>query len=492
MHEHRFDGWLVGAVVVGTVLRFIHLGAAPLWFDETYTYQHLASPWHGFVGRVMQDNQAPIYYAIAKTWADVMGLSPWMIRIPGLLASVACIALVAALTHALAGVRAARTAAWLAAISPFLIQHAQDARPYALLAAFATADLLLLVRFVQGRSARLGFLWVTCAFAVVATHYYGIFFLAGQGLALLLLRPAPLRSWLPAGVAAGGLCAALVLFALHRAEGVFAGQYVYGVSAVPGVVWSMLTGYTLMPTSEQLHALGPRAILPFLPIALAALPAFVVVSWAGLRQLGSAGRVVLVMTLAVAFLVPFLYRLTAGAGVHPRYFAATIAPLLAVTAVGMTPNEWRSGRGVASIVLVLAMLYASFLHLRDTAHGREDIRGAGHWLDANVPENEEILITSTEMETLARFHWPNRRFRLFPSERGTVTPAEIPEAVADMPFEDRRAIFLVGRAWLSDPDGKLQTALADRYRSCSSVDVPGIRIHCYEADDAAALANAGR
>jgi hypothetical protein len=116
-------------------------------------------------------------------------------------------------------------------------------------------------------------------------------------------------------------------------------------------------------------------------------------------------------------------------------------------------------------VLVLAMLYATFLHLRDTAHGREDIRGAGQWLDANVPEDEEILITSTE----------------------------IPEAVSDMPFDDRsRSIFIVGRAWLSDPDGKLQTALADRYPTCSNVNLPGIRIHCYQADGAAALATAKR
>jgi len=292
---------------------------------------------------------------------------------------------------------------------------------------------------------------------------------------------------------AGGLCAALVLWALHSAQGIFAGQYVFGLTAMPGVVWSMLTGYTLMPTSEQLHTLGPPAILPFLPIALAALPAFLVVTLAGLRELGSAGRVVLLTTFAVALVAPFLYRLAAGAGVHPRYFAAAIGPILVVTAVGMTPAEWRSGRGVASIVLVLAMLYATFLHLRDTAHGREDIRGAGQWLDANVPEDEEILITSTEMEILARFHWPNRRFRLYPSEKGTVTPSEIPEAVSDLPFDDRsRSIFIVGRAWLSDPDGKLQTALADRYPTCSNVNLPGIRIHCYQADGAAALATAKR
>ena len=494
VRHHRFDPWVIAAIVVGMALRFVNLGAAPLWFDETYTFHHLVIPWDGWLQTVMKDNQAPVYYAIAKVWTETMGVSPWLMRIPGLLASVACIPLMAAIARALTGERAARTAAWLAALSPFLIQHAQDARPYALLAAFATADLLLLVRFVEGRSRHLGVLWVLCALAVVATHYYGIFFLAGEGLALLLVRPQPLRSWLPAGIVAGSICGGLVLSAAHTAGGVFAGQYVFGITAMPGVVWSMLSGYTLVPTSEQLHALGPRAILPDLPIALAALPAFLVIVTAAFRELGHDGRRVLLVTFGVALLAPFLYRLAAGAGVHPRYFAAAIAPVLVVIAIGMAPDRPASGRGVATVALGLIMVYASFLHLRDTGHGREDIIAAGRWLDANVPPDEEILITSNEMEILARFHWPNRRFRLYPSERGTVTPDEIPEVVDGMPFDARaRAVFIVGRAWLSDPEGKLQAALADRYASCPGTDVAGIRIHCYEPREAAAaVANANR
>ncbi len=491
--HQRFDPWVIAAIVVGTALRFVNLGTAPLWFDETYTFHQLIVPWQDFIGAAMRDNQAPIYYAITKAWTDVAGFSPWAMRIPGLLASVACIPLLAATTRALAGNAPARTAAWVAALSPFLVQHGQDARPYALLAAFAAVDLLLLVRFVQGRSSRLGVLWVLFAFAVVATHYYGIFFLAGEGLALLILRPQPLRSWLPAGIVAGALCGGLVLQAVATATGIFGGQYVFGVTALPGVVWSMLTGYTLVPTSEQLHALGSRAILPNLPLALAALPAFVVLTLAGVRTLGATGRVVIVTSFLVALLAPFAYRLAANAGLHPRYFAAAIAPVLIVTAIGMAPDRLRSARGVSTVVLMLVMLYATVLHLSDTTHGREDIRGATRWLEANVPADEEILVTSGEMEVLARFHWPNRRFRLYPGTKGAVTPEQIPTLVEQFPFADRpRAIFMVGRAWLSDPDGELQAALAERYRTCTGTEVPGIRIHCLQSSAASAVANATR
>ena len=407
------------------------------------------------------------------------GLSPWSLRVPGLLASVACIPLMAAAAGVLAGTRAARTAAWLAAVSPFLVQHAQDARPYALLAAFAVADLLVLLRFIEGRSRRLGVLWVVLAFAVVATHYYGIFFLAGEGLALLILRPQPIRSWLPAGIVAGALCGALVIAAVLYASGHFAGEYTFGLTALPGVIWSMISGYTLMPTSEQLHALGPRAILPDLPIALVAVPAFAIIALAGLRALDGRSRVVLLASFGVALLAPFCYRLVAGAGVHPRYFAAGIAPLLILTAIGMAEGERQWPRRASIMLIASIMMLATGLHLRDTGHGREDVRAAGQWLDANVPADEEILVTSGEMEHLARFHWPSRRFRRYPADVAPVRSDQISATVERLPFPGERAIFMVGRAWLTDPTGTLQTALTERYTNCPGTEVPGIRIFCF-------------
>jgi hypothetical protein len=251
----------------------------------------------------------------------------------------------------------------------------------------------------------------------------------------------------------------------------------------------MLTGYTLLPTSEQLHALGPSAILPDLPVALAALPAFAIVALAGLRSMGAVGRIVAVATFGTALLLPFLYRLVSGAGVHPRYFSAAIGPLLIVMAIGMTSDRARLARTVSTLVLVLVMGYATVLHLYDTKHGREDVIAAGRWLDAHVPPDEEILITSIEMEILARFHWPNRRFRAYPAEKGPVTPDRIPELVDDFPFPaGKRSIFMVGRAWLTDPDGKLQTALAERYPECPGADVEGIRIHCFQPSARSAMA----
>jgi hypothetical protein len=270
-----------------------------------------------------------------------------------------------------------------------------------------------------------------------------------------------------------------VIGAALSVPGNFAGEYMLGAMALPGVVWSLVTGYTLLPTSEALHAVGIRAIIPDLPIALVTLPAFVVVVTASLRALETRVRVALLVTFLTALLCPFAIRAVAGAGIHPRYFAATVAPLLLVLAAGVAAAEGRGVRSVAAVTLAVVMFIGTALHLHNTSHGREDVIAAGRWLDANVPPEEEILVTSGEMEVLARFHWPNRRFRLYPDRNGAI-PTDAIASIADaLPFPGpNRAIFIFGRAWLTDPTGAFQTTLSQRYPACGGTEVPGIRILC--------------
>src|SRR5262249_58871969 len=135
------------------------------------------------------DNQPRLYFAVAKLAHDWIGESPWAVRLPSALIGAAAVPFVAAAAEVLCGRRAARWAAWFAALSPVLVHHAQEARMYALVATFAAANLLALARWATGRSRRLGVLYVASALALVATHYYAVFYVAGTALAAVLVRP---------------------------------------------------------------------------------------------------------------------------------------------------------------------------------------------------------------------------------------------------------------------------------------------------------------
>jgi len=176
----RVDPWILGALVVALALRLFRLDAAPLWLDEMITARWIEQPWLETLRIVTADNHPPAYVIVLKLWATVAGHSEWALRFPSVVFSCAAVWLTAAAADTLLDRTAARWAAWMAALSPFLLQHAQEARMYALVAPLAALHLLLLVRFVTGKTPALGWGFALSAIALVGTHYYAVFFVAAR------------------------------------------------------------------------------------------------------------------------------------------------------------------------------------------------------------------------------------------------------------------------------------------------------------------------
>src|SRR4051812_27295218 len=148
--KSRFDPWLWSALVVAIGVRLTRINDAALWLDETFTATWVQLPWGEMVRNVLADNHLPLYFIVVKLWASVVGLSPWALRLPSAVFSAAMVPLTAAIADTINGRRTARWAAWLVALSPYLLQHAQDARMYALLGFWGAVNTLLLARFLSG------------------------------------------------------------------------------------------------------------------------------------------------------------------------------------------------------------------------------------------------------------------------------------------------------------------------------------------------------
>ena len=136
--------------------------------------------------------------------------------------------------------------------------------------------------------------------------------------------------------------------------------------------------------------------------------------------------------------------------------------------------------GAVALVVAGCALAGTVLHLADPGHGREDVVAAGAWLDAHGPPGDApILVTSEEMVTLARFHWPARRTISYPplDVVARARDADVLAAATPFPAGDR-VFYVFGRDWLSDPDGVLRAAVESRFPSCGSVRFAGIRILC--------------
>src|SRR5262245_57232640 len=475
------DGWVALAIGTALCIRLVRLDAAPLWFDEVITARWLDLGCGNLLRAVTRDNHPPLYFLLLKQWTVVAGVTPLALRLPSVLFSTLAVACGAQAASLLAGRAAARWAAWFLALAPSLVKHGQGARMYGLVTLGAAANVASLAAWLQGARPRLGLGFVASALVLASSHYYTVFFLGGEVLALILLWRKPVASWLPAAcaTAAVGLeaFAAATLLASHEAGG----SYTLGPLAAPGAVWAMIGGYAALPDSGALHAHGFRAGLPFLPLGLGAAVPVLGLAIAGWRGMETAARRVLLIPFVTLLAAPFAAQLVLGVAVNPRYFIAAVPGLFIWLAAGAAQRPlwgW-----CLAVVLAIGLLQ----HLADPAHGREDIRAATRWLDEHVPREEEILVTSAEMELLARFHWPERPWHLWPPALVVADPDNAVRLATEFPAPavGSRRIFVLGREWLTDPTGALVRAVQARYRECPGTSVRGIRILCFERDGSA-------
>jgi uncharacterized membrane protein len=488
MHRRiHIDPWVAAALLCALALRLFRFDAAALWFDEIDTVVWATLSPEQFSQSVLQrrsfgndPRNNPLYFLIVNAWTEVVGLSPWLLRLPSVGFSMVTVALTASLGHALAGVHAARWAAWLAALSPFLIHHAQEARMYPLLSALAAASVLLLVRYLGGTSARLGWMFALVNIALLLTHYYSVFLIGAELLVLLYLRPAPTRSWALAWMGCAAAMALLCFIALFLTSQSSGEIYKTGLWALPGVLWAMVAGYGLLPSAEQLHETGLAAIQPYLPFALIGAVPAAILSISGVLALTWRTRGVVMVLLASILLGPFLVSaIFPKVSLNPRYFAAGAPLLLTVLSAGMPALKAGWWHKAAAIVLIGLMGVGTAIGLGQPGQKREDVFAAGAWLDQNVAPEEEILMTSDEMAWLASYHWPKRNILVYPMSKVVVTPENVAAVTEGLPVDGkRRLIYVFGRSWVSDPTHALERSITARFRSCGGTEVRGIRIYC--------------
>jgi len=473
------DPVVLGAAACALLLRVAGLGMAPLWVDEVFTAQWVALPWNEVAITALSDNHPPLYFLALKAWSLLAGSSPFALRLPSVALGVALVPVMGALGSEIHGTRAGRGAAWLAALSPFLLHHGQEARMYALVALLGAVSLLQLARFLGDPTRSLRMSFPVVAALLMATHYYTLFFLGGELLLVLLAWRRPLRRWLPAALvtasAAVACLAAAWLISRHGAGG----QYDFSFFALPGVFWSLAAGYTLIPSSAELHYGGASAILRYLPYALAGAIPLTAAVISGLRRVESAALRLLLVPLATTLVGPFAVSVVLGVSVNPRYFVTAVPALLLLLAIGSaarTPFQRGLRIGVVALFVV-----ASGLHVRTPGHGREDVNAAGDWLRARASAEDTLLVTSFAMAFLADFHWPDLQLQDYPPIGVVALENNADElARALPPSASGRTYFVIGRAWLSDPLGHLQAAIRAHYPDCGSLEVRGVLVLCLD------------
>ena len=178
----RTAKWAGAAILAGTVLRVMFLGAKSLWFDEASTLLLAAQPLAGLT-RILTSNEVnpPFYYALMHFWLKAFSDPRLGLRLFSALCAIGSLFAFRTLVDRLLPERARLPALWLAACSSFWIHIAQDGRSYSLLLLVSLLSTIATLELSEDKPRPLLFpVYAGLAALGLYTHYYYAILLAGH------------------------------------------------------------------------------------------------------------------------------------------------------------------------------------------------------------------------------------------------------------------------------------------------------------------------
>jgi len=481
--------YLILVTLLAAALRLIHLGRQSLWIDEIMTWQSVRPGLDlGFWQQLADAIQGPLY--LAAVWPLVrIADTEVMLRLPAAIAGIVAVPLLGMMVGRLWDARAARLAALLLAINPFHIWYSQEARGYAFAMLAAVSALLVFVIMAQdGVNRRRAGMLAGLIAAGILSNMSTLFLWVALAICLVLaVRPRGWRAWgLWAAAGIGGLLA--VSPWLLRAAGIWAvdrvvpgsgvgdalrGDTTFSPFALPYTVWTFFYGYSLGPSLRELHQPDRLAIvresLPLLAVGgvAAAIPTLF-----GLRRLRG-NRWCLLLLIVIPLAVVTWLAVRNVKPYNPRYVAVTLPWVLTLAALGLSYLPRRVGLAASVALIGLCGWSVANHHFLDH-YAKADLREAAHWVAAQEPAGEPILIPAG----LRGFAYYYRGTgQLIDTDRTRLlTDAAAANLVATRLAGVDRCWLVLTRSWVGDPDDRLPAALAASGRLMLARKLPGVRV----------------
>ncbi len=315
----------------------------------------------------------PAGYLLMAASTAVLGANELGLRAASAACGLLAVAALMLLRRDVLDTRTALLAGLLAALSPWLVYHAQEARFYAAQLLFATLATLWVLPGPGQRP------WsaLACGLAAAACHPSALLLLPCLLVPPLLRRLAP-RAVLPLALAAAAGGAAWLLL---------------GRGALPQLVQDALqrralASYDLLHFVAGLgYAFGPGTGLLLLAGA-----------WAAWRRPQPGDRLLLACALLPPLLLLPLSAL--GASVQQRYAMAAVPALLLLAGRAVVVLDGR--RGLRAALVAAAVLLPVPQLVAHVADGnRSDMRAAAAWLAANATPDD--LVVADESATLGLY-----------------------------------------------------------------------------------------
>lgn len=253
---------LIAAILLlAVLLRFWDLGAESLWADELSTLNQVSQgPIHAISDTVVRGTP-PVYYVIQTALYEILPKGEASLRLLSALVDIISVLLVFLLGRRLVKEEAALLGMALYAVSIRAIWFAQEARAYSLATMLVLLAALTLLQMVEKPTWKRTAIHALVGIALLYTHVYAAFALAGIELAVIVmprLRHRALRQWLVAACSMAVAYIPWLLIVVNQASGraAMAEQGTWTISPPQGILTPLMDAITAF-------APGPMQSIPY-------------------------------------------------------------------------------------------------------------------------------------------------------------------------------------------------------------------------------------
>ena len=358
----RADRWALPAILALAALNFgWQLGSSGFYVDEVLSVQHSLPSLSGVLSAVRMSETTPwTFFVFLHEWLYRTGSqTEWVVRLPSAIAGVALVGAVYWMARAFVERRPALLAAALCALSPLVLEYAQQVRVYVFVMLAATVAVGATVRAAEASTGRSRMLAFGAVAAVLSLwlHYTAALVIAPLCVWLATRVEIP-RRWRAAFV---GVCLVAAVAVLPLLIDQYHNAPNGGLVGVANLTWANVARIAATPFDSRVP--GGVDVIRLIGVAAVLASAFVLVlrgrervrSGRLLAALGVCAPLVLiaigiagkdvVITRYTAVAAPFmLTAIAAAVTLLPRPPAATLLiATLVVSAVGLAASHQRTG-----------------------------------------------------------------------------------------------------------------------------------------------------
>jgi len=177
----------LGALFTALFLYTFHI-TSDLYGDEVGQTYHVITMGN-FWSNIMSPSMChpPLFFMVVKFFYELAG-KPWSMRIPSLLFSLGTIILLSYMAKRILRPEFFLPAAWLAVLSPFLLEFAAEARTYAMLIFFSVGLIWAFVEFLKSEDIKNMLILTMVSILGAAVHYFFWYLLLFIGIYYLIIR----------------------------------------------------------------------------------------------------------------------------------------------------------------------------------------------------------------------------------------------------------------------------------------------------------------